>query len=75
MAHLERLDHEARLNEVSRMINIPAMIESDPGEVEREGGYIISTFVRRLSSLGSMGLSKEVGSEERDWWPGSSKAA
>ena len=42
-AHLERLDHEARLNEVNRMINIPAMVECDPGEVEREGGYIIST--------------------------------
>ena len=42
-AHLERLDHEARLNEVSRMIKIPAMVECEPGEVEKEGGYIIST--------------------------------
>ena len=42
-AHLERLDHEARLNEVNRMINIPAMVECAPEEVEKEGGYIIST--------------------------------
>ena len=42
-AQLERLDCDARNNEVDRTLNIPVMVEVEPGEVEQQNGYGIST--------------------------------
>lgn len=40
---LERLDFDAWRNEVDRMLSIPAMVEVEPGEVEEQNAYVIST--------------------------------
>lgn len=41
--HLQRLDEEAREVELNRMLEIPAMVETDEDEVKNTGGYVIST--------------------------------
>ena len=41
--HLQRLDEEARETELNRMLEIPAMVETDENEVKSTGGYVIST--------------------------------
>ena len=41
--HLQRLDEKARETELNRMLEIPAMVETDENEVKNTGGYVIST--------------------------------
>ena len=54
---LERLDKEAKEKEINRMLQIPAMVETNRQEVEDTDGYVISTkevmcWKHRLEQIG-----------------------